>query len=289
MVELTIVKKSRQEFPLDQPVNSYFIQEMDTVIDAGIEPAKRDAEYYLITHWHWDHTMGLTSLRDRKICMPRTTLEIIENGLFEDRFRRILEAGGVRISELERTFILEMGKRYRRVRDSLPLNDVLTLDECPLVSKGVVRSIECKGHSVDHVCYIIGRHVFTGDTLIPGKRTTIIDFREHRRTLLRLLSEPGWRVLHPGHGDDMNREKAVLVAEHHSIGRCDRVYRILSKIPRGEWITLDSLMATVYGVRPSLRTFVALRTLTGYIKELEDLEIIEVDRMTSPWRLRLKG
>ncbi|MCE4624751.1 MAG: MBL fold metallo-hydrolase [Desulfurococcales archaeon] len=288
-MELTIVKKGRLEFPLDQPVNSYYIGEIDTVIDAGIEPAKEDAEYYLITHWHWDHSMGLTSLRDRKICMPRPTLEIIEHGLFEDRFRRILEAGGVRISELERAFISEMGRRYKRVRDSLLLNDVLTLEECPLISKGIVRSMQCPGHSVDHVCFIIGGHVFTGDTLIPGKRTTIVDFREHRRTLLRLLSEPSWRVLHPGHGDDMSREEALLVAEHHSIERCDRVYRILSKIPRGEWVALDNVMATVYGVRPSLRAFVALRTLTGYIKELEDLGIIEVDRTISPWRLRIKG
>ena len=287
-MKLTVLKISQQEFPLDQPVNSYFINEINIVIDTGIRPPRLDADYYLVTHWHWDHTMGLTHLKNRRICMPKTTLEILERGHFERRFKQILHAGGVRISEIEKLFIAEMNRRYNMIMEALQLNEVLTVDECPLISKGPVKVIDCPGHSIDHACYIIGNLVFTGDTLIPGRRTTIIDFKEHRRTLLRLLSIPNWRILHPGHGDSMDREKALRTVEEHTVDRCNRVYRILSRMPRGEWITLDIIMEQIYGVKPSLRAFVALRTLTGYIKELEETGIIVVDRGSSPWRVRIR-
>jgi len=277
------------EFPLDTPVNSYLIPSLGILIDAGINPPKSGYEYVYMTHWHWDHVLGISRMRSKTLCMPRKTLEILENRSYADRFALILKAGGIKLSTMENIFIQEMDRRYKTVIESLSLNNVLPVDECPHVVEGTVRLLECPGHSVDHVCYIIGDSAFVGDTLLPGARSTIIDFQAHRTSIIALLAEE-WRTLYPGHGDPVGRRDAGELSKRYVVERCRRVYSILSALANmGGEAGLDDLLRKVYNVEPSLRSFVALRTLVGYLAELERAGFVHVDRTESPWRVRLIG
>ncbi|MCE4628135.1 MAG: MBL fold metallo-hydrolase [Desulfurococcales archaeon] len=282
---MTVIKGL--ELPLNEPVNSYVIHDLQIMVDAGIDPPDDGYEYVYITHWHWDHVMGISKMRGKTICMGPTTYDVLSNKKFAERFYTVLRAGGARLSEGERAFISEMESRYKKALEGLKHNNVYVLDECPHVETGEVKVLECPGHSIDHVCYIIGDYIFTGDTILPSKRTTIIDFRAHRESVVRVLARD-WHMMYPGHGDPLNRYAAEEVAEAYVVGRCSRAYRILRELAHsGGELGLDQLLKAIYGVEPSLASFVAVRTLIGYIKELEDEGVVSVDRSVSPWKVRL--
>ena len=284
-MKVTVIKAL--EMPLDEPVNSYVIRDLGIMVDAGIDPPDDGYDYVYITHWHWDHVMGIYKLKGKTICMGPTTYDILQNRKFAERFNTVLRAGGIQLSDVERAFISEMESRYKKALEGLKHNHVYTLDECPHVETGEVTPLECPGHSIDHVCYFIGDYVFTGDTILPSKRTTIIDFRAHRESVISVLARD-WRIMYPGHGDLLNRYAAEEVARAYVVNRCSRAYRVLGELARsGGELGIDELLRSIYGVEPSLASFVALRTLIGYIKELEDEGIVSVDRSASPWKVKL--
>jgi ribonuclease/clavin/mitogillin len=272
--------------PLDTPVNSYYLPELKIAIDAGIEPPEGNYEYVYITHWHWDHTLGISHMDRKKICIGRETLKILENKEYEKRPLRVLIAGGIKIGDLERVFLETMREKYSLIREALGKHDIIELDECPHIKKGTIKYFQCPGHSVDHVCYSVGDSVFVGDTLLAKTRTTIIDFEKHKSSLIGILAEE-WKTLYPGHGDPIDRDAAGSLVREYIVWRCKRVYRLLYEIARGT-NRMDTLAEKVYGVKPNLAAFVVIRTMIGYLESLERNEIIEVDRSTSPWTVRLK-
>ena len=273
-------------FPLTEPVNSYFIPDLNLLIDAGIEYPRVEARTIYITHWHWDHVLGLVGApEDIVVCMSRATLDVLKTRRYEERVRSVLEAGGVKLGELEKVFLEEMRRRYERVVDALGRLDVRILDEdCPL--REHVGVLDCPGHSVDHVCYIIGGYAFVGDTILPGSRSTIIDFRSHRESIMRLMLRNDWRVLMPGHGPSLRREEIFNIINNYVNSRCSRVFRVLAEIARGA-NDIGTLLRRVYGLEPSLASFVAIRTIIGYLAELEAEGIVRVDKSVSPWRVWL--
>ncbi len=287
MTHYTIKTYKTSEFPLDVPVNSYLIEELRVLIDTGTAPPDPDLyDYVYITHWHWDHVMGLSRMQGKRVCMPSRTIELFKTQAYSDRFLTVLRAGGVQLTPYEREFIKIMEKKYKGVVEAFHHNTILPLDECPHLKSGEIRVLECPGHSLDHVCYLIGSNIFVGDTLLPRTRSTIIHFREHRETIIRMFSTE-WRTLYPGHGEPLTREDAGSIAVDYTVRRCTRPYRILQALSKRP-MNLRELLREVYGLEPGLASFVALRTMIGYLNELESEGIISVNRTSSPWLVTLR-
>ncbi|MEB3789729.1 MAG: MBL fold metallo-hydrolase [Desulfurococcales archaeon] len=281
------------EFPLSDPSILYMVKVEDKriLIDAGAQlkpPIIEEPDYILITHWHWDHIMGIASLTRSPICMSSETFSILSEGLYTERFRNVLRAGGISLDEPSVKMVEAMfSERYDKVAEALDRARVYLDEECPLVREGMVDIVPCHGHSIDHVCYIIGDSIFTGDTILEPSRPTIIDFEAHRDSILKILTVE-WRTLYPGHGRMLNRDTAYRVARELTVSRCRRVYDIIKVVAERGEISLEELMREIYGFGPSIQMFVPLRTLIGYLVELEKTKMIIVDRESSPWIIRMR-
>jgi glyoxylase-like metal-dependent hydrolase (beta-lactamase superfamily II) len=81
------------------------------------------------------------------------------------------------------------------------------------VSGGVrLQVLRTPGHSVDSLCYYLEDEgvLFTGDTILGGSTTTIIDLSEYMASLERLRNLPNLKKLLPGHGPIMDNPTEVL-------------------------------------------------------------------------------
>ena len=139
----------------------------------------------LLTHSHKDHTNGVAELlrrRDLPIYAQRTEIDFSEDlQAFQDALRPLAPG------------------------DPVPLGGV------------VARVIHTPGHTPGSTCFLIGKHLFTGDTLFPGgpgntQRDPVRFERIIASIRERLFSLPDNTIVYPGHGRDttIGRERPHL-------------------------------------------------------------------------------
>ena len=290
-MSVTIERVETLEFPLTEASNYYLVRtgDLEIAVDAGAKSEfarPPSSGWVLVTHWHWDHVMGLAGSRGLNVCMSKKTYNIIIK-YYKSYFNEILRAMGLEDDREALTVADIFNTRYETVAEALERShNVHFLEEpCNIVEKLGIKTIECPGHSRDHVCYIIGDELFSGDTILPNTRPTIIDFREYRQSILRVLLEK-WSNIRPGHGGPIRREEAFIPLLRSTIERCNRSYIILLIVAKKGRVTLDSLLRDVYGVDPSIASFVQARTLVGYLTELEKSGVIKIDKRESPWIIK---
>ena len=98
--------------------------------------------------------------------------------------------------------------------DNLPISPDRTLSDGDTVSAGSVTLavLHTPGHTPGAVCYLTGRHLFSGDTLFPGgpgrTRTPENLQQEIESIATKLLVLPMDTLVYPGHGDDTTIGKA---------------------------------------------------------------------------------
>ena len=95
-----------------------------------------------------------------------------------------------------------------------------------------VRVIHTPGHTTGSLCFLVGRHLISGDTLFPGgpgRTARPGDLQEEIRSITsRLLVLQDETAVHPGHGDDgtigqSKREYAVFASREHAPDLCGDV------------------------------------------------------------------
>ena len=175
--------------------NSYLIVCPQTgesiIIDAPTEPGKvleeasgTQVKGILITHNHQDHLAGL---------------------------KEMIDATGAPV------------KAHSEDADALPIPpDVLVKDD-DIITAGTIelRVIHTPGHTPGSVCYLVGKHLFSGDTLFPGGPGNSRS-AEALQQIIKSITEklyplPDDTFLLPGHGQEatlgISKEEYRVFAE----------------------------------------------------------------------------
>lgn len=161
--------------------NCYILVDPDSrealIVDAAWEPRKilqavesLDVRAILTTHGHWDHHQALDEVR----AVLRVSVGIAGGDEADLKFKPDFE--------------IVDGSTYR-------------------FGPHVVRAIHTPGHTPGSTCFLVGKHLFTGDTLFPGgpgntQRDPIRFARIIESIRVRLFTLPGDTIVHPGHGRD---------------------------------------------------------------------------------------
>jgi len=159
------------------------------------EAADINVRYIIITHTHLDHLGAFQEVRDS------------------------LKAK-VAVHPLEAT--------------ALPSPPDLTLEDGDVVSFGEVnlRVLHTPGHTPGSLCLLMGKHLFSGDTLFPngpGKTRDPAAFGQVVNSITeKLFVLPDDTLVYPGHGDDtiLGEEKqkfAVFSSRPRAPGLCGDV------------------------------------------------------------------
>ena len=164
------------------------------IIDTPAEPEKLLAAIgdlhinaILITHGHQDHLLGFMEVKDQV-------------------------AAPVAVSP---------GDAHR-----LPAPPEVLLADGDVITFGRQRimALATPGHTDGSTCFLIGKHLFSGDTLFPGgpgKSRSPEAFRQELSSITgKLLSLPPDTVVYPGHGADTTigqarREYQAFAARSH--------------------------------------------------------------------------
>lgn len=146
----------------------------DPAILKTVEEEGWTVKYILLTHAHYDHTMGVPELRKSLPGLPV-----------------LLHPGDA-----------EMSKPFFRIEEMGELTFIQDGDHIPLGSLDL-RVIATPGHSAGSVSFLVGDALLTGDTLFQGSmgRTDLPGggYEAIMASLKRLAALPGdYRVL-PGH------------------------------------------------------------------------------------------
>lgn len=151
-----------------------------------IEAAKDyDVQYILLTHGHFDHIMGLTSLKkalNAEAVICKDDLVISDN-----------------INEFTRFFGLPevVPPHYEKyIKD----DDIINVGELK------IKVITTPGHTEGGVCYLIENKLFSGDTLFKGSigRTDLFggNFKKLSDSIKNKLFKLDDKIeVYPGHGD----------------------------------------------------------------------------------------
>ena len=95
-----------------------------------------------------------------------------------------------------------------------------------------VRAIHTPGHTPGSLCFLVGGHLISGDTLFPGgpgRSDKPEDLQEEIRSITtKLFALPDETAVHPGHGDgttigQSKREYAVFASREHPADLCGDV------------------------------------------------------------------
>jgi glyoxylase-like metal-dependent hydrolase (beta-lactamase superfamily II) len=95
-----------------------------------------------------------------------------------------------------------------------------------------IRAIHTPGHTPGSTCFLIGKHLISGDTLFPGgpgRSDSPADLQQSIQSITsKLLILPDDVAIHPGHGDDgtigdSKREYAVFASKGHPADLCGDV------------------------------------------------------------------
>jgi len=186
--------------------NAYLVTCAETnqsiLIDAPGKPERlleqvrnKNVKYILMTHNHSDHIGALSRLK--------TELQIPVAGHSAD------------------------ASKYP-VALSMELNDGDKLS----CGKNESKVFHTPGHTAGSLCFLIGKHLFAGDTLFaggPGYTSSPEDFEEIISSITRkLFSLPDDTIVYPGHGGTtvLGKEKdayKAFSARSHSSGLCGDV------------------------------------------------------------------
>ena len=146
------------------------------------------------------------------------------------------------------------------------------LDEGDAVDFGgeTLTVLHTPGHATDHLCFVVGTEMFTGDHIMGGSTVMIEDLSAYLAQLRRLRDLTLTR-LYPGHGPTISRPHEVI--DHYIDHRLEREQQIVAAIEAGERRIVSFFShvrvryvspAEIASVDPDLRSFRNVNTPTDW-------------------------
>lgn len=126
--------------------------------------------------------------------------------------------------------------------------------------------IHTPGHSEDHLCFRLGRVLFTGDHIMGGSSVMVDDLAPYLRSLDRLRAESFDR-LYPGHGPEIDDPGPVI--EWYIAHRMQREQEILAVVTAGARSVRDVVESVYADVDSSLHPLAA-RSVAAHLRKLAD-------------------
>ncbi|MET1101639.1 MAG: MBL fold metallo-hydrolase [Pyrodictiaceae archaeon] len=293
--------------PLDSPANATLVVSKDTVflVDAGALEFHRElidkSILYkpmaaFITHYHWDHTLGLIGLLDRVgdiiVTASREAISFLSDPEKPKNWAiKVFQAMGISgVDDLSRMYESKFMVLYKRLVEKVngrlkPLEEVATL-----AKKLGISYIQCPGHTTCHVCYKYKGILFAGDTVIPTTSPVILNILSYVESLAKLVADNSWRLLVPGHGDILDRHRAEVVIRGTLLRKLERLRTLVGLLASldNSWLSFPKLVEALYGSSANiLADFPKAYNLIGYVEPLESEGVLEINKSVSPWRLRL--
>ncbi len=150
----------------------------------------------------------------------------------------------------------------------------LILTDQDIVTFGTeqVQAVHTPGHSRDHLCYLVGGSLFTGDHIMGGSSVVVEDMSAYLASLRRLQELPLQR-LYPGHGLVMDDPAGIVAGyiEH----RLEREQQVLSAVQTGANTVMDIVQAVYADVDPALHPLAAM-SVRAHLAKLHSDEVVSV-------------
>ena len=126
--------------------------------------------------------------------------------------------------------------------------------------------VHTPGHSDDHLCFLAGNVLFTGDHIMGGS-SVMVDKLGPYLDSLRKLKGKGIERLYPGHGEEMDDADAVI--DWYVAHRMQRHREILGAVEAGAG-TIEQIVERVYAdVDRSLHALAA-RSVAAHLELLSE-------------------
>ena len=141
----------------------------------------------------------------------------------------------------------------------------------------MVRAVATPGHSHDHLCYLAGTALFTGDHIMGGSSVFVEDMAAYMASLRRIQLLP-LEVLYPGHGPAMHDPHSVISSylEH----RLERERQILEALRSGAR-NVRAIVEVVYADVDARLLPLAVIAVRAHLSKLEQegTVLVEGDRV----------
>jgi hydroxyacylglutathione hydrolase len=130
-----------------------------------------------------------------------------------------------------------------------------------------VQAVHTPGHSYDHLCFLVGDGLFTGDHIMGGSSVVVEDMSAYLASLRRLQTLQLGR-LYPGHGLVMDDPAGIVASyiEH----RLEREQQVLSAVKTGASTVMEIVRAVYTDVDPALHPLAAMSVHAHLVKLADD-------------------
>ena len=126
------------------------------------------------------------------------------------------------------------------------------------------------GHADDHLCFRIGRVLFTGDHIMGGSSVMVEDLGPYLRSLERLRDHE-WDRMYPGHGPEIDDPGPVI--DWYIAHRLQREREIVDAVGAGA-ATAGEVVERVYADVDSSLHPLALRSVGAHLRKLDEEGVV---------------
>ena len=182
--------------------NSYLVyndKDEGILIDAGVELAdvkkfNINIKAILLTHCHFDHIMFLNELQKYYSCQI---------------YISIMDKLGLLNQDIN------LSKAFHKTLDFSEIkNNIITFNDNEILNIADI-SIKCiltPGHTAGSACFLIGKYLFSGDTLFAqsiGRTDLPTSSYLQQKSSLKRLANFDYNILYPGHDRISNKEEQI--------------------------------------------------------------------------------